>query len=108
MLSGRAKAPGGKSAEERGLIFVQKSRMRGTRVATVNPGAPAGVCQNNPGLSSAIGASAQNSYVMAGASQYNAANCSRLSVGKKVVHFGGAAPRIPAMNPSKAVCLVNL
>lgn len=107
-LGGGAKASGGKSAEERGLIFVQKSRMRGTRVAAVNPRAPAGGGCSDPRLFSAISASAQNSYVMAGAPQCNTANCSRLSSGKKVVHFRGAAHRIPAMNPSKAVCAVNL
>lgn len=108
MLGDGAKAPGGKSAEERGLIVVQKSRMRGARAGAVNPGAPAGVCQNNPHLFSTISASGQNSYVMAGASQCNAANCRRLSSGKKVVHFGGAAPRILATKPSKAVCAGNL
>lgn len=104
MLGGGAKAPGGKSAEERGVILVQNSRMRGTRAGAVYPG----VCQNNPRLFSAISASARNSCVMAGASQCNAANCSRLSPGKKVVHLGGAAPQIPAMTPSKAVCAGNL
>lgn len=108
MLSGRVKPPGAKCAEERGLVFVQKSRMRGTRVGAIKPGAPAGVCQNHPRLFSGISASAQNSYGMAGAPQCSAANCSTLSLGKKAVHFGGAAPRIPAMNPSKAVCAVNL
>lgn len=100
MPGGGAKAPGGRSAEEKGLMLVQNSRMRGTRVGVAYPGTPADVCQSNPRL---------NSYVMAGASPCRAANCSRLSPGgKKVVHFGGAAPRIPAMNPSKAACAVNL
>lgn len=108
MLGSGAKAPGGRSAEEKGLMLVQNSKMRGTRVGAVYPGAPADVCQSNPRLFSAISTSAQNSCVMAGASPCRAAYCSRLSPGKKVVHLGGAAPRIPAMNPSKAACAVNL
>uniref|UniRef100_H3C660 Uncharacterized protein n=1 Tax=Tetraodon nigroviridis TaxID=99883 RepID=H3C660_TETNG len=108
MLGGRATALGGKSTEERALVFVPKSRTRGTTVGAVNPGAPAGVCHHSLRLFSAIGASAQNSSVTAGASGCTAANRSSLSSGKRVVHSGGAAPRIPAMNPSKAVCAVNL
>lgn len=97
MLGGGAKVPGGRSAEEKGLMLVQNSRTRGTRVGVVYPGGPSDVCESNPRL---------NSYVMAGASPCRAANCSRLSPGKKVVHLGGAAPRIPAMNPSKAACVL--
>ena len=94
---------GGKSAEGRGVVVVQKGRMRGSSV-----GAPAGLLQNQPRLLSAISASGQYSLGTAGASQRTAAACSRLSAGHKAIRFGGAAPRIPAMNGSKAACAVHL
>lgn len=108
MLGGGAQPPGAKSTEERGLVFVQKSRMRGSRVGAIKPGVAAGVCPNNPRLLSASSASGRGSDLMAGAPHCSAADCNTLSLGKKAVHFGGAPPRIPAMNPSKAVCAVNL
>lgn len=68
-----------------------------------NPELPVGICQDNPRLFSAISISAQNRYLMAGASKCNTAHCRRLS-GKNYLHFEMAT----RMNPSKAACAVNL
>lgn len=96
------KGPEGKGAEDAGLIFDKKSRTRG-RVGAPNPKLPAGVCQDNPRLFSAISISAQNRYPMAGASKCNTTHCRSLS-GKNELHFRIAT----CMNPSKAACAVNL